>query len=279
MNDNSFAHFYLISLRYITSNYFMSIIKIAYLKKQYNGRYVLKGIHLTIDAGQIVGYIGPNGAGKSTTIKILTGIISDFDGDVSVLGMDVRKNPIEIKQKIGYIPEQAALYDVLTPMEYLRFVGKLYQMEDAAIEKKSMDLLHLFELSDKATQRMNGYSKGMKQKVLLISGLMHNPEIIFLDEPLSGLDANAVILIKEILAQLKQSGKTIFYSSHIMDVVEKISDRIIIIDKGEVVADGSFETLKNNAHQGSLENIFTALTGGTNQHQNTAGQFIDILKS
>ncbi len=257
----------------------MSIIKIAYLKKQYNGRYVLKGINLNIDAGQIMGYIGPNGAGKSTTIKILTGIIGDFDGDVSVLGMDVRKNPIEIKQKIGYIPEQAALYDVLTPMEYLRFVGKLYQMDDAAIEKKSTELLRLFELSDKANTRMNGYSKGMKQKVLLISGLIHNPEIIFLDEPLSGLDANAVILIKEILAQLKQSGKTIFYSSHIMDVVEKISDRIIIIDKGEVIADGSFETLKNNAHQGSLENIFTSLTGGTEQHQNTAEQFIDILKS
>jgi ABC-2 type transport system ATP-binding protein len=257
----------------------MSIIQIAYLKKQYNSRYVLKGIHLNIDAGQIVGYIGPNGAGKSTTIKILTGIIGDFDGDVSVLGMDVRKNPIEIKQKIGYIPEQAALYDVLTPMEYLRFAGKLYQMEDAAIEKKSMELLRLFDLSDKANTRMNGYSKGMKQKVLLISGLIHNPEIIFLDEPLSGLDANAVILIKEILAQLKQSGKTIFYSSHIMDVVEKISDRIIIIDNGEVIADGSFETLKNNAHQGSLENIFTSLTGGTALHQNTAGQFIDILKS
>ncbi len=257
----------------------MSIIQIAYLKKQYNGRYVLKGIHLNIDAGQIVGYIGPNGAGKSTTIKILTGIIGDFDGDVSVLGMDVRKNPVEIKQKIGYIPEQAALYDVLTPMEYLRFVGKLYQMEDVAIEKKSMELLRLFELSDKANTRMNGYSKGMKQKVLLISGLIHNPEIIFLDEPLSGLDANAVILVKEILSQLKQNGKTIFYSSHIMDVVEKISDRIIIIDKGEVIADGSFETLKSTAHQGSLENIFTSLTGGTEQHQNTAGQFIDILKS
>src|SRR5258705_5147884 len=105
--------------------------------------------------------------------------------------------------------------------------------------------------------RMNGFSKGMKQKLLLISGPIHNPDIIFLDEPLSGLDANAVILVKEILAQLKQSVKTIFYSSHIMDVVEKISDRIIIIDKGEVIADGSFETLKNNARQGSLENVFT----------------------
>ena len=257
----------------------MSIIQISHLKKQYSGTYVLKGIDLTIDAGQIVGYIGPNGAGKSTTIKILTGILSDFEGEVNVLGMNVRENPIAIKQKIGYIPEQAALYEVLSPMEYLNFVGKLYQLEQAAINKKSNELLKLFELGDKADQRMNGFSKGMKQKVLLISGLMHNPEIIFLDEPLSGLDANAVILVKEILSQLKQAGKTIFYSSHIMDVVEKISDRIIIIDKGEVIADGSFETLKNNAQQGSLENIFTSLTGGTEQHQNTAEQFIDILKS
>ncbi len=257
----------------------MAIINISSLKKQYNGNYVLKGIDLSMDAGQIVGYIGPNGAGKSTTIKILTGIISDFEGEATVLGMDVRNNPVEVKQKIGYIPEQAALYDVLTPLEFLRFVGKLYQMEEATIEKKSWELLRLFELTDKATTRMNGYSKGMKQKVLLISGLIHNPEIIFLDEPLSGLDANAVILVKEILSQLKQAGKTIFYSSHIMDVVEKISNRIVIIDKGLVIADGSFETLQQQAQQGSLENIFTALTGGSEQHQSTAGQFIDILKS
>jgi len=257
----------------------MSIIQLSGLKKQYSGNYVLKGITLNIQAGQIVGYIGPNGAGKSTTIKILTGIISDFEGDAIVLGFDVRKNPVEIKQKIGYIPEQAALYELLTPVEYLRFVGKLYQLEDRAIEKKSWELLRLFELADKANTRMNSYSKGMKQKVLLISGLIHNPEIIFLDEPLSGLDANAVILVKEILARLKQNGKTIFYSSHIMDVVEKISDRIIIINKGEIIADGDFETLKVKADQGSLENIFTSLTGDIGQHQNTAGKFIDVLNS
>jgi len=256
----------------------MSIIQLKQLKKEYNGNFVLKGIDLEFNAGEIIGYIGPNGAGKSTTIKILTGIISDFWGDVTVLGMDVRKNPIDIKQRIGYIPEQAALYEVLSPIEYLNFVGKLYQLEESLIYKKSMDLLRLFELDDKADMRMNGFSKGMKQKVLLISGLIHNPEIIFLDEPLSGLDANAVILVKEILAQLKNAGKTIFYSSHIMDVVEKISDRIIIINKGEVIADGTFESLKSEAHKGSLENIFTALTGDSG-YQSTAHDFVDILKN
>jgi ABC-2 type transport system ATP-binding protein len=257
----------------------MAIIEVKSLRKTYAQNLVLKGINLSIEAGQIVGYIGPNGAGKSTTIKILSGIISDFDGTATVLGMDVRNDALNIKQKIGYIPEQAALYDVLTPVEYLRFVGKLYNMEERSISEKTNDLLRLMDLHEKANTRMTAFSKGMKQKILLISGFIHNPEIIFLDEPLSGLDANAVILVKEILMQLKASGKTIFYSSHIMDVVEKISDRIILIDKGEVKADGSFEELKSNAHLGSLENIFTSLTGGSEQHQNTAQDFINVLKS
>ena len=256
----------------------MSIIQLQRVKKHYSGTYVLQGIDLSFDKGQIVGYIGPNGAGKSTTIKILTGIISDFEGEVTVLGHDVRKEPMLIKKQIGYIPEQAALYDVLTPMEYLGFVGKLYQLDEVMIRKKALELLRLFELADKSDMRMNGFSKGMRQKVLLISGLIHNPEIIFLDEPLSGLDANAVILVKEILSQLKHAGKTIFYSSHIMDVVEKISDRIIIINKGAVIADGTFEELREAGDKGSLENIFTALTGD-HQHLSTAGEFVDIMKN
>ena len=254
----------------------MSVITIDRLCKVYDGNQVLKYISLSFEAGQIIGYIGPNGAGKSTTIKILTGIIGDFEGNVHVLGMDVRKDSIAIKQKIGYIPENAALYDVLTPVEYLNFIGRLYGMELESIKKKSTELLHLFDLGTKMDQRMSGFSKGMRQKVLLISGLMHNPEIIFLDEPLSGLDANAVILVKEILSQLKKAGKTIFYSSHIMDVVEKLSDRIVIINKGEVIADGTFESLQQQASSGSLENIFTALTGNQ-EHESTAGAFISII--
>lgn len=256
----------------------MDIIEIKGLKKQYSGTYVLKGINLSFAKGTIVGYIGPNGAGKSTTIKILTGIIDDFMGDVSIMGMDIRKDTITIKEKIGYIPENAVLYDVLTPNEYLNFVGSLYNMDEYSIKKRSADLLHLFDLDTKSNMRMNSFSKGMKQKVLLISGLMHNPEVIFFDEPLSGLDANAVILVKEILSQLKAAGKTIFYSSHIMDVVEKICDRIVIISNGEIIADGTFESLKNSSHQGSLENIFTSLTGDE-KHITTASAFVDAMKN
>jgi len=236
----------------------------------------LKNINLDVYAGEIIGYIGPNGAGKSTTIKILTGIIPDFEGEATILGLDVRKDIIEIKKRIGYIPENAALYETLTPLEYLDFVGQLYKMDRDLVDKKVKDLLALFELGDEMDSRMTTFSKGMRQKILLIAGMIHNPSILFLDEPLSGLDANAVILVKEILTQLRSSGKTIFYSSHLMDVVEKISDRIMIINKGELIANGTFDELNSQA-RGSLERIFTELTGST-EHQRTASDFISILK-
>jgi len=253
-----------------------SVITTHNLSKTYTSR-VLNNINLSIFSGEIIGYIGPNGAGKSTTIKILTGIIPDFEGEATVLGMDIRKEMLEVKKRIGYIPENAALYDTLTPLEYLHFIGQLYKMDWSSVDKKAKDLLHLFDLSDYLESRMTTFSKGMRQKVLLIAGMMHNPSILFLDEPLSGLDANAVILVKEILTQLKRSGKTIFYSSHLMDVVEKISDRIMIISKGEMIANGTFEELNTHA-KGSLEKIFTDLTGNK-EHESSAGQFINILES
>jgi ABC-2 type transport system ATP-binding protein len=252
------------------------VITTQNLSKTFTAK-VLNNITLSINAGEIIGYIGPNGAGKSTTIKILCGIIQDFDGDATVLGLDVRKDILEIKRQIGYIPENAALYDTLTPLEYLHFIGQLYKLDRAQVDKKAKELLELFDLGNYSESRMTTFSKGMRQKVLLIAGMIHNPSLLFLDEPLSGLDANAVILVKEILSQLRKSGKTIFYSSHIMDVVEKISDRIIIINKGEMIANGTFAELNSQA-RGSLEQIFTELTGNR-EHESAAGQFINILES
>lgn len=256
----------------------MNAIKITNLQKSYGSSLVLKGIDLEVDKGEIIGYIGPNGAGKSTTIKILIGMIPDFSGEVQVLGRDVKDNPLEVKRLIGYVPENAMLYETLSPMEYLRFLGSLYQLPTSHIEEKATELLRLFSLYNQRDDRMTTFSKGMKQKVLLISGMLHNPEVIFLDEPLSGLDANAVILVKEILAQLKHAGKTIFYSSHIMDVVEKISDRIVLINQGTVIANGTFEELKSQRESGSLEQIFNQLTGN-NEHVHLAEEFIQILKN
>ncbi len=253
------------------------VITTQNLSKSFTTTKVLNNINLSINAGEIIGYIGPNGAGKSTTIKILCGIIHEFHGEASVLGMDVRKDILEIKHQIGYIPENAALYDTLTPLEYLHFIGQLYKLERSQVDKKAKELLGVFDLGNYSESRMTTFSKGMRQKVLLIAGMIHNPSLLFLDEPLSGLDANAVILVKEILSQLRKSGKTIFYSSHIMDVVEKISDRIIIINKGEVIANGTFAELNSQA-SGSLEQIFTELTGNR-EHESAAGQFINILES
>jgi ABC-2 type transport system ATP-binding protein len=255
----------------------MNAIKITNLQKVYGSSLVLKGIDLEVETGEIIGYIGPNGAGKSTTIKILIGMIPDFGGDVEVLGRNVKDNPLEVKRLIGYVPENAMLYETLSPMEYLRFLGSLYQLPSTHIEEKSTELLRLFALYNQRDDRMTTFSKGMKQKVLLISGMLHNPEVIFLDEPLSGLDANAVILVKEILAQLKQAGKTIFYSSHIMDVVEKISDRIVLINQGTIIANGTFEELKSQRESGSLEQIFNQLTGNS-EHVQLAEEFIQVMK-
>ena len=168
----------------------------------------------------------------------------------------------------------AELYDLLTPMEYLDFVGKLYNMPDEEIKERAESMLHTFGLSANINQRMDSFSKGMRQKVLLTSGLLHNPDIVILDEPLSGLDANAVIMVKDLIQVLKQEGKTIFYCSHMMDVVEKVSDRIVLIDKGQILADGTIDQLRNNTTD-SLEQIFAKLTGG--HAERNAGAFASVF--
>jgi ABC-2 type transport system ATP-binding protein len=239
------------------------IIQVRHLGKQYGDKTVLNDINLDIYPGQIIGYIGPNGAGKSTTVKILTGIIQDYVGDVTIFGKSLRDNVMEVKSKTGYIPELAEMYDLLTPREYLTFIGKLYHLPENVIEERSLKMLDTFELKDNIDQRMDGFSKGMRQKVLITSGLIHNPSIVVMDEPLSGLDANAVIMVKELLQVLKQEGKAIFYCSHMMDVVEKVSDRIILINNGTIIADGTIEQLRQNSSD-SLEQIFSKLTSTGN---------------
>jgi ABC-2 type transport system ATP-binding protein len=238
------------------------IISIQQLTKNYGSKQVLKGISLDIYPGQVIGYIGPNGAGKSTTVKVLTGLITDYEGTVTIKGVNVKEDPVKVKSYIGYIPELAELYDVLTPAEFLHFMGDLYGIEKEVCENRMLKMLDAFGLAGNVNQRMDSFSKGMKQKVLITSGLLHNPDIIILDEPLSGLDANSVIIIKDLISKLARDGKTIFYCSHMMDVVEKVSDRIVLINDGAVVADGSFEELKQQQGNISLEKMFAHLTSG-----------------
>jgi ABC-2 type transport system ATP-binding protein len=239
------------------------IITIRGLSKHYGDKQVLRNINLDVFPGQITGYIGPNGAGKSTTVKILTGIITDFEGEVTIAGKPLRENVLHIKSITGYVPEMAELYDLLTPGEYLSFIGKLHHLSDAQIEERSRRMLQSLCMAAHMHQRMDSFSKGMRQKVLLTSGLLHNPDIVILDEPLSGLDANAVIMVKELLQVLKSEGKTILYCSHMMDVVEKVSDRIVLIDGGQIIADGTIDALRGEGSS-SLEEIFARLTSREN---------------
>jgi len=252
------------------------IITIRNLNKYYGTKHVLKDINLDIFPGQVIGYIGPNGAGKSTTVKILAGLLGDFLGEVIIKGIDIRKDPVAVKSMIGLVPELAELYDVLTPNEFLNLMGALYNMPQELVTDRTGKMLDAFGLAGNLDQRMDTFSKGMKQKVLITSGLMHNPEIIILDEPLSGLDANAVIVVKELISKLAKSGKTVFYCSHMMDIVEKVSDRIILIDQGMVIADGTIQELRENQGKESLEAIFAGLTS-TEAMNEASDKFLDAF--
>nr|MBA2744978.1 ABC transporter ATP-binding protein [Flavisolibacter sp.] len=221
---------------------------------------------------------GPNGAGKSTTVKILCGLLTDYEGEVRIKGLDVKTQTIEVKKIIGYVPELAELYDVLTPREYLGFTAALYGLDESVAEDRIIKMMSAFGLYSNIDQRMDSFSKGMRQKVLISSGLMHNPDVIILDEPLSGLDANSVIVIKELMSRLAKEGKTIFYCSHMMDVVEKVSDRIVLIDEGRVIANGSFEELKQQLGNVSLEQIFSNLTQ-KEAHADSADELFRALNS
>lgn len=253
-----------------------SIISIKNLRKSYGTKEVLKGIDIEVRRGEVIGYIGPNGAGKSTTVKIMLGLISDFDGEINILGQDIRSGGVDYKSKIGYVPETADIYENLSAREYLTFVGELYGMDYDKADEKANKLMELFGIGDVYDSRISSFSKGMKQKTLIISALINNPDILFLDEPLTGIDANSVMVFKEVLERLAKEGKTIFYSSHIMEVVEKLSNRIILIDDGRIVADGNIEELKGTSMAASLENIFNQLTG-FDDHEDIARKIVDIV--
>lgn len=254
-----------------------AVVSIRGLKKSFGDKEVLRGIDLEIFKGQIIGYIGPNGAGKSTTVKLMLGILEDFEGEIRIFGEDIRNGSVEYKRRIGYVPESADVYDSLTASEYLTFIAGIYGLEHDAADTLASRLMSLFGIGDVYHSRISSYSKGMKQKLLIISSLLHDPDILFFDEPMSGLDANSVMVFKEIMSLLAEQGKTIFYSSHIMDVVEKISSRIILINDGQIVADGSFKELKQKSREGSLEEIFNQLTG-FNMHREIADEFISLVK-
>jgi len=227
---------------------------------RYDGAEVLHGLTFGFDRGEIVGLLGPNGAGKTTTLKIIAGILAPGGGTVSVCGLPMPGQAPAVKQRIGYVPEAAALFESLTGQEFLELSGRLHEVEEETLQARIRALLETFDLASDRVSRLDAYSKGMRQKILIAAALLHNPELVLLDEPLSGLDVNAAMMIKDVLAALAAEGKTILYSSHVLDVVEKICTRAIIIDQGNLIADGTPEQLKSAAHQSTLEDVFRSLT-------------------
>ncbi len=242
------------------------IVEFRNVAFSYDYTQVLHEISFTLGRGEIVGLLGPNGAGKSTTIKIIAGILAAGAGSVFVAGLPLPERTVDVKQRIGYVPEAAALFESLTGQEFLELMGRLHDVPEETLQTRIRDILTTFELTGDREGRLDTYSKGMRQKILIGAALLHNPELILLDEPLSGLDVSAAIMIKDLLAALAADGKTILYSSHVLDVVEKICDRALIIHKGHLIAEGTVEDLKSSTGQSTLEDVFRSLTGsaGTN---------------
>ncbi len=222
---------------------------------------VLHDLSFSLNKGEIIGLLGPNGAGKTTTIKIIAGLLTPASGTISVCGLTPPEQAVAIKQRIGYVPEVAAFFESLTGQEFLELSGRLHDVDEDALQSRIGLLLEVFGLTSDRVSRLDTYSKGMRQKILVSAALLHNPELVLLDEPLSGLDVNASVLIKDLLAALASDGKTILYSSHVLDVVEKVCDRVIIIHDGRLVAEGTPEALKASAQEDTLENAFRQLTG------------------
>jgi ABC-2 type transport system ATP-binding protein len=221
---------------------------------------VLHEISFTLNQGEIVGLLGPNGAGKTTTVKIIAGILAPSSGRVTVCGLPLPEQAVAVKQRIGYVPEAAALFESLSGQEFLELSGRLHEVEEETLQHRIRSMLETFGLTSDRVSRLDTYSKGMRQKILIAAALLHNPDLVLLDEPLSGLDVDSSILVKDLLAALAADGKTVLYSSHVLDVVEKVCDRALIIHDGKLVADGSLESLKNSTQQTTLENVFRKLT-------------------
>lgn len=237
-----------------------SAIEIRNLCFSYSSLEVLHGISFHVGRGEMVGLLGPNGAGKSTTIKILAGIHPTAQGRVHIAGYVLPDEHLEAKKIIGYLPESPLMYECLSGMEFLELMGRLQGLDEKTLHDRIRALLEAFDLDNVRVPRMSGYSKGMRQKILLAAALLHDPEILLLDEPLSGLDVEACILVKDLLMRLCAQGKTILYSSHVLDVVEKVCHRVIVIDHGNILADAPLEELKSRTGEESLEVIFRKLT-------------------
>jgi ABC-2 type transport system ATP-binding protein len=244
------------------------------LTRRFGNLVAVDNVDLQVTAGQFFGFLGPNGAGKSTTIKILTGLLAPTSGSMQLLGVDFAANPVEVKRQIGVVPEGMGLFERLTGAEYLTFVGRMYGLDRATTKRRAEELLEFMQLADRPKTMIADYSHGMQKKLALAAAVIHGPRILFLDEPFEGVDALAAGALKSLLARMTERGTTIFLTSHVLEIVERLCSHMAIIHKGRLVAQGSLEELRagisgESGSKTTLEQIFLSIVvqGGAERPQ------------
>jgi ABC-2 type transport system ATP-binding protein len=253
------------------------VLEVVNLCKRYRGIPSIEDINFRIRAGEIVGYLGPNGSGKSTTVKIITGLLQPNEGSVLFEGKDIRSDMVTFRSTLGYVPEEAHVYTYLSGLEYLQLVGRLRGLGESDIERKATRMLKLLGLESWRYSPISFYSKGMKQRVLIAAALMHNPKLLVFDEPLSGLDVVSARLFKDLLQELAAQGKAILYISHVLEVVEQVCDRVIVIAKGKILADAAPAELAKVMQLANLQDVFAQLV----QQEDTrvlARHLVDVMR-
>lgn len=236
------------------------MIEIQNISKSYAKRNLaVNNISFTVPDGEIFGFLGPNGAGKTTTIKMIVGLLQQNKGTILVNGTDTLKDPMKVKSQIAYVPDNPVLYEKLRGTEYLNFVADMFQMDEETRRAKIDEYATMFNLQNDLSDMIGTYSHGMQQKLALIAALIHEPAVFILDEPMVGLDPKSSFELKEHMRQRCEEGKTVFFSTHVLDVAERICDRIAIINNGEIIAIGTMEELRAH-HEGTLENMFLEMT-------------------
>lgn len=254
------------------------MLEVRRLSKKFNGIPAVDDVSFQIAPGEILGYLGPNGAGKSTTVKMIIGLIEPSDGQILFNGQSILDDLAGFQQRLGYVPEEPHLYPFLSGYEYLQLVCRLRGMEAGPMESKIEEFLRLFGLWDDRHTPLSSYSKGMRQKILISAALAHNPEVILFDEPLSGLDVTTALVMRDLMHGLAERGRIVFYSSHVLEVVEKICSRVLILCKGKVAAHDSIEHLRELMHQPSLEGVFAELAHEPDHHA-VADHILEVMQA
>lgn len=238
------------------------MIELDGINKTFNGNVVAAdNLTLTIPSGEIFGFLGPNGAGKTTAIKIITGILNADSGSVKVNGLDLSQNPLEVKKQIGFVPDTPNMFMRLKGIEYLGFMADMYQVSIAGRKAGIEELASRFGMADVLNDKIMSYSHGMRQKIVLMGALIHEPSVWILDEPMTGLDPRSSFILKEMMGEQVAKGKTVFFSTHVLDVAEKICDRVAIINRGRILFTGTLNEMKEHFKKNeSLENMFLEMT-------------------